>query len=95
MEVDMDYHDACEAIVSRQEARLELEAHGALFYEFTIERGDRDEYYGYEILNYLGYLMYFITFMIVWAVLVVLVWRGIWKATQEDRRGPNDEWGSW
>ena len=51
----MDYHDACEAIVSRQEARLELEAHGALFYEFTIARGDRDEYYGYEILNYLGY----------------------------------------
>ena len=51
----MDYHDACEAIVSRQEARLELEAHGALFYEFTIERGDKDEYYGYEILNYLGY----------------------------------------
>ena len=25
----MDYREACEAIVSRQEARLELEAHGA------------------------------------------------------------------
>ena len=51
----MDYHEACEAIVSRQEARLELEAHDAPFYEFTQERGDREEYYGYEILNFLGY----------------------------------------
>ena len=55
MEVDMDYHEACEAIVSRQEVRLELEAHDAPFYEFTQERGDREEYYGYEILNFLGY----------------------------------------
>ena len=51
----MDYHDACEAIVSRQEARLELEAHGAQFHEFALERGDKQEYYGYEVLNYLGY----------------------------------------
>ena len=51
----MDYHEACEATVSRQEARLEVEAHDAPFYEFVLERGDRDEYYGYEILNYLGY----------------------------------------
>ena len=29
--------------------------------------------------------MYFTTFIIVWAVLVVLVWRGIWKATKDDR----------
>ena len=53
--INMDYHEACEAIVSRQEARLELEAHGAPFHEFALERGDRDEYYGYEILNFLGY----------------------------------------
>ena len=51
----MDYHEACEATVSRQEARLEVEAHDAPFQEFVLERGDRDEYYGYEILNYLGY----------------------------------------
>ena len=51
----MDYHEACEAIVARQEARLELEAHDAPFYEFTQERGDREEYYGYEIHNFLGY----------------------------------------
>lgn len=29
--------------------------------------------------------MYFKLFMIVWAVLVILVWRGIWKATEDDR----------
>jgi hypothetical protein len=51
----MDYHEACEAIVSRQEATLELEAHGAPFHEFALERGDKEEYYGYEILNFLGY----------------------------------------
>ena len=55
MGVDMDYHEACEAIVSRQEARLELEAHGALFHEFALARGDKQQYYGYEVLNYLGY----------------------------------------
>jgi hypothetical protein len=27
----------------------------------------------------------FITFMIVWAVVVVMVWRGIWRATRDDR----------
>ena len=51
----MDLREAKEAIVSRQEARLELEAHGAPFHEFTQERGDKQEYYGYEILNFLGY----------------------------------------
>ena len=51
----MDYREACEATVSRQEARLELEAHGAPFHEFALERGDKEEYYGYEILNFLGY----------------------------------------
>ena len=30
----------------------------------------------------------FISFMVVWVVLVVVVWRGIWKATKEDR----DSW---
>ena len=29
--------------------------------------------------------MYFTTFMIVWAIVVVMVWRGIWKATKDDR----------
>ena len=47
----MDYHEACEAIVSRQEARLELEAHGAPFHEFALERGDRDEYYGLSLIH--------------------------------------------
>ena len=51
----MEYHDSCEAIVSRQEATLELEAHCAPFHEFAVVRGDRDEYYSYEILNFLGY----------------------------------------
>lgn len=51
----MDYDEACEATVSRQEATLELKAHGVSFHEFALERGDRDEYYGYEVLNFLGY----------------------------------------
>ena len=29
--------------------------------------------------------MYFTTFMIVWAVVVVMVGRGIWKATRDER----------
>lgn len=29
--------------------------------------------------------MYFKLFIIVWAIVVILVWRGIWKATKDDR----------
>ena len=29
--------------------------------------------------------MNFTLFIIVWAIVVILVWRGIWKATRDDR----------
>ena len=51
----MDLREAKEAIVSRQEVRFEIEDHGGLFEEFIKERGDKQEYYGYEVLNFLGY----------------------------------------
>lgn len=51
------YEDACEAEVTREEARLEIEKHHvdggfALFLE---EVGDRETYSGQEVLDWLGY----------------------------------------
>jgi hypothetical protein len=51
----MDYIEACETIVSRREAQWELEKHHAAFEEFALEYGDREEYLGKDVLDFLGY----------------------------------------
>lgn len=52
-----DYFEACEATVSRAEARAEIERHDVDggFALFLVEVGDRDEYQGKEVLDWLGY----------------------------------------
>ena len=51
----MDYDEACEAIVTRREVFWELEDHGASFLEFAAEYGDKEEYVGKDVLDFLGY----------------------------------------
>jgi len=49
------YDEACEARVSRCEAQAELDRHNASFEEFVEDCGDRDEYTGRVVLDWLGY----------------------------------------
>jgi|TARA_R110000824_G_scaffold14354_2_gene61098 hypothetical protein len=49
------YDEACEARVSRCEAQAELDRHSASFEEFVEDCGDRDEYTGRVVLDWLGY----------------------------------------
>lgn len=51
----MDYDEAVEATVSRQEAVREIRAHGHDPEEFFSEVGDREEYRGAVVLRWLGY----------------------------------------
>lgn len=54
----MDYSEACEAIVTREEARLEIEKHDTGddgFETFLKDVGDRPLYKGSEVLDWLGY----------------------------------------
>lgn len=52
----MDYFEACEATVTREEARREVALHdGPQWSEFLEEVGDRVEYLGEEVLGWLGY----------------------------------------
>jgi tRNA1(Val) A37 N6-methylase TrmN6 len=53
----MDYEDACEATVTREEARREIARHNidGTFEDFLAEVGDRAEYSGDEVLGWLGY----------------------------------------
>jgi len=51
----MNYDEACEATVSRYEARREIERHDALFSDFIAECGDHTEYTGKTVLDFLGY----------------------------------------
>ena len=53
--LDMDYDEACEAIVSQRQARDEIEAHNSSFRRFVLECGDKEEYRGSEVLDFLGY----------------------------------------
>ena len=50
----MDYEEACEAIVSRRQARDEIEAHHSSFRRFILECGDKEEYRGSEVIHFLG-----------------------------------------
>lgn len=51
------YEDACEAEVTREEARLEIARHDVDggFEAFLQEVGDRETYWGREVLDFLGY----------------------------------------
>lgn len=51
------YEDACEAEVTREEARLEVARHDVDggFELFLQEVGDRETYSGQEVLDWLGY----------------------------------------
>jgi len=51
----MNYEDACEAEVTRAEARAEIDKHDVPggFAAFLEEVGDRDAYLGHEVLDWL------------------------------------------
>lgn len=53
----MDYEEAIETTVSREEARREIERHDCDggFAAFVAEVGDRASYRGAEVLGWLGY----------------------------------------
>ena len=54
----MSYDDACEVMVSREQARREIAKHGQGaegFAEFLADVGDKPEYEGREVLDWLGY----------------------------------------
>ena len=51
----MNYFEACEAIVSRCEAKREIEDHNTEFDAFVEIYGDCEEYNGRDVLNFLGY----------------------------------------
>lgn len=52
----MTYEEAIKIRVSRADARAEIERHDSEGWEaFLCEVGDRDEYTGLEVLNWLGY----------------------------------------
>lgn len=48
-------NDAREAVVSRSQAIAEVLRHHCDHLEFLSECGDKDEYLGSEVLNWLGY----------------------------------------
>ena len=51
----MDYWDAMEATVTRTEAMREIDKHNADWPTFLEEVGDKEEYQGSEVLDWLGY----------------------------------------
>lgn len=51
----MDYDEACDAEITRSEARREIEDHCASWAEFLEDVGDRATYQGSAVLDWLGY----------------------------------------
>ncbi len=51
----MNYIEAIDAIVTRKEAIEEIEKHGIDPKEFFQEIGEKEEYIGSDVLNWLGY----------------------------------------
>ena len=51
----MEYFEALEAIVTRSEAKREIELHFLSFQDFVEDVGLKKEYKGSEVLNWLGY----------------------------------------
>lgn len=51
----MDYNEAIETTVSRAQALAELAKHDSNIFEFFDDVGDKPEYTGKEVLDWLGY----------------------------------------
>lgn len=51
----MEYYDACEAEVTLEQARHEVEKHNLPWDEFVKEIGEYDTYRGRDVLDWLGY----------------------------------------
>ena len=51
----MNYEEAAEAVISKQDAIREIEHHSIDPKEFFEEVGEKDHYIGSEVLNWLGY----------------------------------------
>jgi|11_taG_2_1085331.scaffolds.fasta_scaffold02625_12 archaellum biogenesis protein FlaJ (TadC family) len=51
----MNYHEALDAEVTAAEAKAEIKKHDASWHDFIREYGDRNEYMGKEVLDFLGY----------------------------------------
>ena len=51
----MNYDEAIHATVTRAEAIAEIKQHGVSVQEFFNEVGDRSEYLGADVLDWLGY----------------------------------------
>ena len=51
----MTYTEAYYVTVSRVEAKREIERHGCNWLEFINEVGDKQEYEGSDVLDWLGY----------------------------------------
>jgi len=50
-----DYDEACELTIGCHQAQREIKAHNLHWEDFVAEVGDKDEYSGAEILDWLGY----------------------------------------
>lgn len=51
----MSYQEALKEIISRQRAISFVKDHGVILDEFFAEVGDKEEYTGKEVLDWLGY----------------------------------------
>jgi len=51
----MRYSEAIEYIVTKEEVKKEIRLHGLRFKDFIEDLGNRPNYSGLEVLNWLGY----------------------------------------
>ena len=51
----MNYTEAMKSKITRLEDKIEIKKHNLEFRDFINECGDKSEYIGCEILNWLGY----------------------------------------
>ena len=51
----MNYEEAVGTMVSARMAQREVEAHGLSFDDFVKEKGNKAQYKGSTVLNWLGY----------------------------------------
>ena len=51
----MNYEDAIESTVTKQEVKNELRLHGVDFQDFAIDYGNFETYKGNDVLKWLGY----------------------------------------
>ena len=51
----MNYEQAIECTVTKEQARKEIKLHGLRFRDFASDLGNKPKYSGSEVLNWLGY----------------------------------------